>query len=290
LTISINFEWIKSHQTSTGNAISDEAIQLNNEVDALASAVYRLNTPPTHRGVFYSGVVCFHQDGYHIQDIFKAISSHESDKNLLDYYVSKGWMMEALEKVDWPGMHKFLNLLSPIACCNAIQMLHNWQNTGYQKGQFFYSSCDGANLTAEQNTRQHITKCPLGCNQVETLFHFITCPSSKMCKARRKGLTTIKRTFRKLHTAPSLTEAIIDGIFCHVDQMEYELFPDSDPLLFDLNHSVLLSNQKEIRWELFIKGFISKDWRYIQTSYYSYLKLDHRKYNAEKWVGCLLKS
>jgi hypothetical protein len=93
-----------------------------------------------------------------------------------------------------------------------------------------------------------------------------------------------------LRTAPSLTEAIIDGIFCHVDQIEYELFPDSDPLLFDLNHSVLLSNQKEIGWEQFIKGFISKDWRYIQTSYYSYLKLDRRKFNSEKWVGCLLQS
>lgn len=154
LTIPVHFKWIKSHQTSTGNEISAEAIQLNNEVDELASAVCRLNNPLTHCGAFHSGMVCFHQDGYHIQDIFKAISSHKSDKSLLDSYISKRWMMEALEKVDWPGMYKFLNLLSPIVRCNAIQMLHNWQNTGFQQGQFFDSSCEGLNFSVSKTTRQ----------------------------------------------------------------------------------------------------------------------------------------
>jgi hypothetical protein len=57
-----------------------------------------------------------------------------------------------------------------------------------------------------------------------------------------------------------------------------------------LNHSVLLSNQLKIGWEYFAKGFISKDWRYIQNSYYKYLKLNTRKYNAEKWVQQLLRT
>lgn len=93
-------EWIKSHRTTTGNELSVEAIQLNNEVNELVMAVYTLHKSPTHCGAFYSSVVCFHQDDYHIQDIFKAISSHKSNKALLEYYISKGWTMETLEKVD----------------------------------------------------------------------------------------------------------------------------------------------------------------------------------------------
>jgi hypothetical protein len=27
---------------------------------------------------------------------------------MIEYYISKGWTMEALEKVDWPGIHQFL--------------------------------------------------------------------------------------------------------------------------------------------------------------------------------------
>jgi hypothetical protein len=94
----------------------------------------------------------------------------------------------------------------------------------------------------------------------------------------------------KLQTAPLLIEAIAEGIYCFGDQTEFEFLSESDPLLFDLNHSVLLSNQSDIGWEHFIKRFISKDWRYIQHSYYQYLQLDNRKFNAEKWVLHLLRT
>jgi hypothetical protein len=289
LKLTVHFEWIKSHQTSTGEELSADAIRLNTEVDALATDVYKLKKKPPHRGFYFSGTVCFHQNGYHIQDIYKAISSHESDKALIDYYLSKGWTIAALEKVDWPGMQKFLKYLSPIVRCNAIQMLHNWQNTGYQKGLFFDASQEGSCPAHNEKIKDRLTTCPFGCGHTETPFHFMTCTSSQLYEARCTGLNTLRRALKKIRTAPSLIEAIYDGIFCYTDQTEYELSTDSDPLLFDLSHSVLLSNQLEIGWENFLKGFITKDWRYIQQSYYSYLKVNTRKYNAEKWVSCLLR-
>jgi hypothetical protein len=128
----------------------------------------------------------------------------------------------------------------------------------------------------------------MGCGHTESPFHIMTCTSSRIYDAWKKGLSTIKHSLYKMCNAPSLIEAITEGIFCYTDQTEYKLFPDSDPLLFDLCHSVLLSNETEIGWEHFIKGFITKDWRYIQHSYYQYLKLDTREFNADKWVSRLL--
>jgi hypothetical protein len=171
---------------------SKDSIQINNDVDKLASDMYKFNLPSPHRGVFHSGIVCFHQNGFHIQDIFKAVSSHESDKDLIDYYISKGWTMTALERVDWPGMQKFLKSLSPILRCNAIQMLHDWQNTGYQKGQFYDSSQGDSGATIGSAARTRLTECPMGCGQPELPFHFMTCKCDKMSEARRKGLSTIK--------------------------------------------------------------------------------------------------
>jgi hypothetical protein len=192
LKTTVHFEWIKGHQSLTDEEPSKDSIQINNDVDKLASDMYKFNLPSPHRGVFHSGIVCFHQNGFHIQDIFKAVSSHESDKDLIDYYISKGWTMTALERVDWPGMQKFLKSLSPILRCNAIQMLHDWQNTGYQKGQFYDSSQGDSGATIGSAARTRLTECPMGCGQPELPFHFMTCKCDKMSEARRKGLSTIK--------------------------------------------------------------------------------------------------
>jgi hypothetical protein len=147
-------------------------------------------------------------------------------------------------------------------------MPHNWQNTGYQKGQFFDAAVEGNAISNAGIINQRVTVCPLGCGQIESPFHFMTCPSSRLCEAYQEGLITLKRSLCKLCTTPFLIEAMHEGIFCYTDQIEYELSSDSDPLLSDLHHSVLLSSQQEIGWEQFIKGFSTKDWHYIQHSNY----------------------
>jgi hypothetical protein len=79
-------------------------------------------------------------------------------------------------------------------------------------------------------------------------------------------------------------EAILQGIYCWTDDTEYELDEESDPLLFDYQHTMLLDHQKCIGWEFFLKGFLAKEWRYIQGSYYKFLKVNPRKYRPDRWV------
>jgi hypothetical protein len=136
-------EWIKSHQCSSYSLsltnddiqLLEQKISLNDDVNKLATDAYTNDSEYVEQGAFYSGVVCCHQDGAHIQDISKAILSIDSNYDKIQYYLSKGWTMDTLKHVEWVGMEKFLSNQSPIVQCNTIQMMHDWQNTGLQKIQ-----------------------------------------------------------------------------------------------------------------------------------------------------------
>jgi hypothetical protein len=142
----VHFEWIKGHQDLVDSLSNNLFLDLNIQVDSLASVIYKEDLPIPQRGFYHSGVVCFHQEGCHVQNINNAVASRESDGRLLDYYKSKGWTDDSLLNVDWIAIEKFLNTLSPIVRCNTIQLMHNWQNTGSQKLQFHNTLSGSANL------------------------------------------------------------------------------------------------------------------------------------------------
>jgi hypothetical protein len=114
LNITIHFEWIRGHQDTIDTRSDHLFIDLNTQVDALATDIYNENMTIYQQGAFHSGIVCYHQDGCHVQNITNAVSSRESDGRLLEYYQSKGWAKDSLLHVDWIAMGKFLNTLSPM--------------------------------------------------------------------------------------------------------------------------------------------------------------------------------
>jgi hypothetical protein len=190
IPLRINYEWIRSHQTAETNTDINQYIKLNNEVDILATEAYSDNTIPPERVFFLAGQVCLHQSGYHVQDVFDAIRSRESDNRLLEYYVSKGWRMHDLKIVDWRGMEKFLTTQSPTSRCKILQSMHNWQNTGYQKVQFEATHPDQSH---SMGTVQSIATCRLGCGACELPFHYMYCAAEDMCLHRQSELKNSER-------------------------------------------------------------------------------------------------
>jgi hypothetical protein len=79
-----------------------------------------------------------------------------------------------------------------------------------------------------------------------------------------------------------LKVAILEGISCVLDETEYDLHEDSHPLFFSDSHSRLLEQQSKIGWEYFLKGFIVKEWGYIQGQYYLSRDLNQMKYNSKR--------
>jgi hypothetical protein len=290
LLLKVDFEWVRGHQAAVLDTGNLDAILLNNDVDRLATLQYdkRQNIP--ERGAFKSGGVCFHQMGFHVQNIYNAISSRESDNVLLDYYKTHGWREDTLVLVDWMNIGKFLSRCHPIERCNVIQTMHDWQNTGHQKRQFYKASAQNDNTASSDTSDANVGLCPLHCGCIEVPFHYMHCKSDLLSQSRQKGKIVLKRALQRIHTAPSLLEAIITGLTFWEDETEYELDEDSNKFLFNPMHSQLLDRQNKIGWERFTKGFVAKDWGYIQVQYYLHeKKVKNKKFTKNGWVTQLLR-
>jgi hypothetical protein len=83
-----------------------------------------------------------------------------------------------------------------------------------------------------------------------------------MCKQRNIELPNITKELQKMKTAPSMKEAILEGLKCVINETEYDLHEDSHLLLFSEAHLYMLEKQKRIGWEYFLKGFVVKEWGY----------------------------
>jgi hypothetical protein len=108
------------------------------------------------------------------------------------------------------------------------------------------------------------------------------CTADIMQDTRLKGLDKLKKGLTKLKTAPSLLEAILDGIHCWTDDVEYHLDEGSHSLLFSESDSHLLQIQKSIGWEYFIKGYIAKAWGNIQGLYYKSIRVNKLKFTQAR--------
>jgi hypothetical protein len=144
------------------------------DVDNLVTAQYAKQTISPQRGVFLADTVCYQKSGHHVQDIYNAISSRETDNNILKYYKSKGWSLAILEQVEWITMGNFLKRQHPIERCKIVQTMHDWQNTGYQKQQFSQNCERQANYNNVDTCFLHsdnLVECPLCCGHIELPFH-----------------------------------------------------------------------------------------------------------------------
>jgi hypothetical protein len=115
------------------------------------------------------------------------------------------------------------------------------------------------------------------------------CNSKILSDAHELGIEKLEKSLYKMHTSPPLLEAILHGILCWETMREFDLTAETHPLLFDLSHTQLLQNQREIGWDKFVKGFITKDWGVLQGQYYRSQKLpNNRKFTRQAWTHNLL--
>jgi hypothetical protein len=118
--------------------------------------------------------------------------------------------------------------------------MHDWQNMGHQKRQFYLalSTPGGGNsMTSDNGSSEEVGKCPLHCGCYEAPFHYMICRSDILLKSREDGKSVMKTALKKLCTAPSLQEAILNGLTCWEDETEYELDEFSHKYLFHEKHA-----------------------------------------------------
>ena len=144
LPIDINIKWIRGHGDTNdrGEVIHGpfrRNTQLNIWTDTLATK--GLNKSE-HNLVFKkplstTKVLLKTQDGLVIQNLRKYLLRSKNGEELLNYYRDKkGWHSRTLSKIDWEATESLLRRANPIKKNRLIQVMHDWQNVGRQKGKF----------------------------------------------------------------------------------------------------------------------------------------------------------
>ena len=102
-----------------------------------------------------------------------------------------------------------------------------------------------------------------------------------------KRILKLEKALQKIYTHPIITKLIINEvkryykIFTHVDNI------NSSKLKLDTK--LCPSQQLEIRWNHFIRGRISKQFKKITNAYYKRNKLCKKKYSGDFWTKSTIK-
>ena len=100
----------------------------------------------------------------------------------------KGWTHKDVGTVEWEAVEAMLRSASSQQKAQLIKLLHNWQNTGHQKGKFRDSrlKLDSDELLIPTEEEIHCHECPDRYNEEETDLHYLDCQAPHVKKRRKK--------------------------------------------------------------------------------------------------------
>ena len=126
------------------------------------------------------------------------------------YRKRKGWTRETLECIEWEGIESTLKPTSPLRRTKLIQMLHNWQNVGAQKGKFrdarIKINSDNPLPPTEEEITCHL--CPEGCGEEERELHYLHCPTTAAKEKRSRSAHKAMSRLKKIKTHEGITSIV----------------------------------------------------------------------------------
>ena len=187
-------------------------------------------------------------------------------KPLRDYIKEKNnWDDQEFNMVDWDSFGTFMGRLSASKRSLVVKLLHNWQNTGRQKGLFLRSA--GDNVTADEQEL-----CPMKCGCYEASLHYLVCPKTPKLDEMARGILGIKTWMRMNDAAPGLSSILIRILRKFVgrrteelDTWNFENEAEGDKADF----YELVRDQEAIGWHSLFLGRVSKKWHAIQNKYFA---------------------
>ena len=151
------------------------SIRLNKQVDEWAGDTRKKATEKDFPGDLFYAESQVMVKGSNGQFIYGKIDNIVSEAivcgNMRDYLVKKkrGWNEKIMIMIAWDEMGEYMNSLSDHRVTNVVKFVHNWQNDGQQKLNFY---------GVEEETQ-----CPAKCGEQETNLHFIACQSTPIAKS-----------------------------------------------------------------------------------------------------------
>ena len=190
-----------------------------------------------------------------------------------------------MDTIEWEGIEKMMNNAPPMRRTKIMQLLHNWQNTGRQKGKFRdarlrLQSDEPLEPTLEEVDCQ---KCPEGCDEEENELHFLECPKEHTRLRRKECIKKVLQKLKKIRT--------YEGIMSHVGKIlnsisnreVMELDWDEIHRDGDMSLGIALMGQEEIGWDRMCQGYYHKAWTTVQGKYYRRMGKNSKFLNIGRW-------
>ena len=293
MPVNIKLKWVKGHQdtnifggTINGPFLLD--VMMNIRVDELASKGMKMGNGEVKRKEILSTEVIslYNKKNIQISNLRRYMVININGKEIKDYMMKrKGWTSEDMRLIEWEGVELMLNSANSTKKSQLIKLIHNWQNTGQQKGKFRDArlKLDSDNPLNPTEDEIHCHMCPDGCNTEETDMHYLNCPAEHTIKRRRVHIRRVLQRLKNLRTYEGITSTI--GLILEKISKQEEMVFDWEAMQSDGDMSLIsaLEGQQKIGWTCFCQGFYHKEWTTIQMRYYRRLGTNSRSLNIRRW-------
>ena len=293
LPINLEIKWIKGHQdvNEYGEKMFGPFLQevyLNILVDELATKGMRMRDNLTMRRPNLSTTVLavYDKRDVMIHDVRKYMTEKINGEQLMEYMKKRrGWDKKIFESIEWEGIDGMMRNSNPTRRTKIVQMIHNWQNTGSQKGKMrdarLKTYSDDPIEPDQEERNCHL--CPAGCGEEETSMHYLHCPTINLVKAREGLVTTVIRKMRAIRTYEGIL-TLVRVVLNSISTRE-ETKIDKEELEKEGELSLVrtIRGQGEIGWKEFCQGFCHKGWSIVQNRYYKRNGIDTKTTNIARW-------
>ena len=284
---------MKGHQDTDkhGNLLHGpfkKEVQLNILVDELATRGMEIGKILKLRRPNFSTTVLsiYDKDGKHINDVRSYMTEKINGGRLMEYMKKRrGWTQQVMETIDWEGINGMLRTANPMRRTRLIQMLHNWQNIGKQKGIFrdarIKQDKESTNEPTEEEKSCHL--CPEGCGEEEKELHYLHCPDALSIKSRRTLIRKVLRRLKAIKTYDGITSTI--GLILNSINKRETVVIDKSEYRKDghLSLTGAMLGQEKIGWMALCQGYFHKDWTKIQFIHYKRAGIDSKVLNIDRW-------
>ena len=293
LPIKIEIRWVKGHQDENrfGEKIHGpfkKEVMMNIQVDKFARRGMEMGVGKTTiKPVLSTEVIALYtKNEVQITNLRKYIVRTKNGKELEQFLKDKkGWDDEIFNDVEWEGIESLLKSAGPNRRTRLVQLLHNWQNVGAQKGRFRDSRLrlDSDNPLNPTEEEVDCHKCQEGCDEVESNLHYLECPTTHSRERRLVGIKKVIQRLKKLRTYEGITSLVgyILKCICNREEMVF----DWETLNHDGDMSLIISlqGQEKIGWTSLCQGYYHKGWAITQSKYYRRLGSNTRTLNIRRW-------
>ena len=264
----VRFQHIKGHQDDVAAYRHLSRIaQLNVQADKLAKKrlkqeIRRRNDPTTRQRINVSlpmeSCAIFWKDQQGkvnkvVSELEKYLNQEIARKDIRQYWIDKGKFERHFEKhIDWPVVHKSFKAIT--------------KGRRHQVSKWLTGFC-GVGKKLKQYRHQSHANCPRCNAEDEDVAHILQCNATSAKTLWESEISKLQTWMEENDGDPDLITAIIENVKAWRDEIPYPVHNFSNRTL-----RKAIRQQDRIGWQNFLEGFLTQNWRKVQTMYLKQIK------------------